>query len=195
MKRHLFLRAALLGAFLSGCASRPRPFPHAPVSAAAGPAFTLVPSAVRVAPHFELILTRPQRLGSHVFRTTKETRRIGLAPAGPDAAAGLDTFDADTAFVPLATEFVPLTPGFTTTRTDYDLKPTGGHVAISTRSDTVRIEINHRRLVSVSTGVSGARTPVFAEFRQTASTTLSPTPIVIPGDGYAVLTYTFIFHP
>jgi hypothetical protein len=195
MRRHLFLIAAVNVVFLSGCAAITRPFRQVPVSAAAGTAFTLVPSAVRVAPHFELILTRPQRLGAHVLRTTTETRRVGLAPVGPDAAAGLDTFDADTAFVPLATEFVPLTPGFTTTRTDYDLKPTGGHVAISTRSDTVRIEINHRRLVSVSTGVSGARTPVFAEFRQTASTALSPTPIVIPGDGYAVLTYTFIFHP
>jgi hypothetical protein len=214
MKKFIIL--ILLSSLLTGCSAfrsrgaKQRP-QSAPVMKTAQPAVTNLPakesaappsaafvttdSKVHVAPYFDLLITRPIRLGSVSLGHKRETRHIGLTDAIGASAFGLATFDEATAFVPISTEFIPLTPGYTASRTDYDLRPLGGHVAVTIQGGNVAIEIHHRRLISESTSPTGARVPRFADFAKSVSAILNTQPVVVPGDGYSVTSYTFVYHP
>lgn len=104
--------------------------------------FLLSAISTYAAESLEIEITRTTRYWFFTH-STSERHVVGISSDQP--AAGVFAFDERARFVTTGYEVIPLTPGATATRTDLDVKRTGGQFIFSRSADGLTFDLFYRR--------------------------------------------------
>jgi hypothetical protein len=146
-------------------------------------------SAALAAESIELTITRDHSF-ARVHWKTEEKHVIGLAPS---PLAGVFSFDEQSHFVHRSTAVIPITPGVSTTESDYDIKRTGGQFFVTREGSELKYDFRYCAVVPPAKNAS-AKAAKFSDIAS-SGTIRREAPIILHKPAADILTIRVSYRP